>query len=71
MKKKLARVAAVAGIVTLMAVGFAGCKKVECDFCGEEKKCKTEEVFGEEMNICKDCEKDMEDLAEDMKDLFD
>lgn len=70
MKKKLTRVAVV-GIMALMMTGFAGCKKVECDFCGEEKKCKTEEMMGEEINICKDCEKDMEEIADEVKDLFD
>jgi len=67
MKKKLARVAVVAGITTLMMVGFAGCKKTECDFCGEEKRCSTEEFFGQEMNICKDCEEDMEDIGKMLK----
>lgn len=57
MKKKLARAAAIVGMMTMVALSAVGCgKKVECDFCGEVKKCKTETIFGEEIHYCSDCE---------------
>lgn len=67
MKKRLTRMMVLTGLLVVVAVGAVGCKKVECDFCGETKKCKTEEVFGEEVNICSDCEEDLEDLANAFK----
>ena len=49
-------------MVTIMGA-FAGCgTKAECDFCGEEKKCSTKTVFGEEINYCKDCENEINDM---------
>lgn len=62
MKKKLARAAAIAGMMTMVAFSAVGCgKKVECDFCGEVKKCKTETFLGEEINVCGDCQKELEE----------
>lgn len=64
MKKKLAKAAAVAGMMIMVALSAVGCgKKVECDFCGEVKKCKTETIFGEEIHYCSDCEKELEELG--------
>ena len=63
MKKRLVKLAALTGVLVMVAMGTMGCKKVECDFCGEMKKCSTEEVFGNEVNICKDCEEDLETLG--------
>lgn len=63
MKKKLARAAAIAGMMTMVALSAVGCgKKVECDFCGEVKKCKTETVLGQEIHYCSDCEKEIQEL---------
>ena len=50
---------------------FAACNMTECDFCGEKKNCETEEVFGKEINYCKDCEEDLEDISNGIGDLFD
>lgn len=64
MKKKLAKAAVVAGMMIMTALSVAGCgKKVECDFCGEVKKCKTETIFGEEIHYCSDCEKELQELG--------
>lgn len=39
----------------MMAVGcLTGCGK-KCDICGESGSVKTYEIFGEEINLCKDC----------------
>lgn len=79
MKKKTLKVVVVAGLLTLMMVGFAGCKKTECEGCGEMKSCSTyeSELLGE-LELCKDCksemkeaEKELEELADDFKNLLD
>lgn len=63
MKKRLTKVLVLTGLLVLMTTGLTGCGKKVCDICGEEARCKTEEVLGEEVNICKDCQEDLEDLA--------
>lgn len=63
MKKRLTKAVVLTSLLLTVALGAIGCKKVECDFCGETKRCSTTEIFGEEVNICKDCEKDLEDFA--------
>lgn len=64
MKKKLAKAAVAASMMIMVALSAVGCgKKVECDFCGEVKKCKTETIFGEEIHYCSDCEKELEELG--------
>ena len=78
MKKKTLKVVVVAGLLTLMMVGFAGCKKTECEGCGEMKSCSTyDSALLGEVELCKDCksemkeaEKELEELSEDLKDLF-
>lgn len=64
--RKFKKVVLVAAVAAMMTVGFAGCKKTECDYCEEEKKCKTEEVRGEKVSICEDCEKEMEEIVNDV-----
>ncbi len=54
MKKTLSLAVVVITIAVTMLIGCG--KKVECDFCHENKRCKTEEVLGKEINYCKDCE---------------
>lgn len=64
MKKKLARAIAITAAMITVALSTAGCgKKVECDFCGEMKKCKTMTLFGEDIHYCSDCEKLINSLA--------
>lgn len=67
MKRRMKKVLVLISVMAVLTVGFTGCGKKVCDFCGEEAKCKTEEVLGEEVNICKDCQKDLEDLADMFK----
>ena len=43
-------------LAAAIATMLASCgTKAECDFCGEEKTCKTKNVFGETVSICNDC----------------
>ncbi|MCM1103746.1 MAG: hypothetical protein NC409_06520 [Clostridium sp.] len=50
-------------MMMMVALSAVGCgKKVECDFCGEMKKCKTETFFGEEIHYCSDCEAEINAL---------
>lgn len=64
MRKRLRKFAALTGVLVMVAMSAVGCKKkAECDFCGETKKCKTETIFGEKVNICSDCEEALEALG--------
>lgn len=63
MKKRTSKLAALICTLAILAMCLGGCKKVECDFCGETKKCQTMEVFGEKVNICKDCKADLDALG--------
>lgn len=60
MKRFVVLLLALCMIFTLAACG----SKAKCDICGETKTCKTEEVLGEKINICRDCEKQLNDLAD-------
>ncbi|MCH5272721.1 MAG: hypothetical protein J1E35_03515 [Lachnospiraceae bacterium] len=62
MKRKLFRAAALLGILTTLSLSFAGCKKKECFFCGEEKKCKTYETLLGDIDVCRDCENEINSL---------
>ena len=39
-----------------MATGFVACGQKECGLCGEMGRCKTYEVLGEKIPVCKDCQ---------------
>ena len=59
MKKIIALLASV-----LLVASFAACgTKVPCSICGEEKSCKTVDMFGEKVYICSDCESGLNQLA--------
>lgn len=50
-------------IMSLCALALVGCKKkVVCDFCGETKMCTEKSVDGEKVNICDDCQKEINDF---------
>lgn len=68
MKKKLYRIMALVGLAAMMTVGFAGCKKSVCEWCGEEARCKTVylSLLGE-YNMCKDCEKLVAPISENLE----
>ena len=63
MRKKLSKVLAVASLTVVLAIGLTGCQKVECDLCGEKASCKSYELLGEKVNVCGDCQKDLEYLG--------
>ncbi len=70
MKKKLFRIAALVGLVAMMTVGLAGCKKTECEWCGEMKRCKTMylNMLGE-YNMCKECRELVAPISENYQEL--
>ncbi|MBQ9119539.1 MAG: hypothetical protein IJY09_05725 [Lachnospiraceae bacterium] len=70
MKKRIAKLTALTGLLVMVAMGTIGCKKVECDICGEKARCSTEKVLGQEINICKDCEEDLEDIGNSISSLL-
>lgn len=53
-------------LVVVFATMLTACGKFTCDLCGEEKSGKkyTEEVYGQEIEYCKDCHDQLEDLAD-------
>ena len=59
-------------VVVMMATLLTACGKFKCDVCGEEKSGKkyTEEILGEEIEMCKDCHEKAEELEEGLEDLF-
>ena len=56
-------------LVVMLASLLTACGKFECDLCGEEKSGKKhkEELLGEEVVICNDCYKELEELADGLK----
>ncbi len=58
-------------LAAVMALSLAACGKFKCDFCQEEKfgKINKTTIFDQEMQYCNDCKEDLQDLAEDLKDL--
>ena len=72
MKKLLLKIAVLAGLAAMMTVGFAGCKKTECEWCGEMKRCKTVylSLLGD-YNMCKDCEELVAPISENLEQFDD
>lgn len=57
MKKKIIVLVA---LVTVLGTCLVGCKKsVECDGCGEVKKCDSYEIFDEKIWLCDECYKEI------------
>lgn len=56
MKKRTSKLITLLCTLAIFAMCLGGCKKVECDICGETKKCQTKEVLGEKINVCDDCQ---------------
>ncbi len=64
MKRKLVKATVIVSAFMMLTMGLTGCKKkTECDFCGEVKRCSEEEIFGESVYICGDCEDALEELG--------
>lgn len=70
MKKRMLKITALVGLATLLTAGFAGCKKTECEWCGEMKRCKTVylSLLGE-YNMCEDCEELVAPISENLEEL--
>ncbi len=70
MKKKLLKIMALAGLAAMMMVGFAGCKKTECEWCGEMKRCETVylSLLGD-YNMCKECKELVAPISENLEAL--
>ena len=56
-------------LVVVAVTTLAACGKFTCDMCGEEKSGKkyTREMLGVEIEICKDCQKELEEFADTQK----
>lgn len=70
MKKRMLKITALVSLATLLTAGFAGCKKTECEWCGEMKRCKTVylSLLGE-YNMCEDCEELVAPISENLEEL--
>ena len=67
MKKKLTAVL----LLTLTVVSLTGCGKYKCDICGDEKFGfgNKHEIFGQEVILCGDCEKNWNDIKDGMSSI--
>lgn len=63
MRKKLSKVLAVASLTAVLMMTLTGCGKVECDLCGETAKCKSYELLGEKINVCGDCQAELDAIG--------
>lgn len=61
MKKRLVKVLALTGAIMMFATGCG--KVMECEMCGEEKKCSKVTYEGESAYLCGDCEEAFEAIA--------
>lgn len=52
--------------MTLMILMLTGCTKADCWWCGEEKWCGTMTIWGEEVPVCPACEREIEDVRNEM-----
>ena len=70
MKKKLYKALTLAGLMAIMVMGLAGCKKTECEWCGEMKRCKTVylSLLGD-YNMCKDCRELVAPISKNLEEL--
>lgn len=69
MKRKFLKIAAIVGMLTMM-VGFAGCKKTECEWCGEMRRCKSVylSLLGE-YNMCEECRELVAPISKNLEQL--
>ena len=72
MKKRMLKISALVSLAMLLTAGFAGCKKTECEWCGEMKRCKTVylSMLGE-YNMCEECERYTASMSENLEGLED
>lgn len=57
------RVVSIILTVIFMIAMLTSCEtKAKCDFCGEEKSCKTKTVLGDEIKVCNDCLDELNEL---------
>ena len=67
------KIVSIALVLVMLCSALVGCGKVkECELCGEEYKGKTYkgEVLGVEVEICKDCNKELKELEKEMEELL-
>ena len=64
MKKAVSKVLVIAMLATA-ALGLCSCGEThECDFCGEETKCKEKTMLDETVYVCDDCMDEIEDIQD-------
>ena len=65
--KRIVSLVLVVLILVTVAFSVCSCGKVECALCKEEvssMSAKKADVYGQEVTVCKDCYKQMQELAE-------
>ena len=63
--KKVVSIILVIAMLVISALGLCSCgKTTECDFCGEEKKCKAKFIVDEKVYVCDDCMDEVEDQVD-------
>ena len=58
-------------LAAVMALSLAACSKFKCDFCGEEKFGKVNQInfLGQDMQYCNDCKDDIQEFADALKNM--
>ena len=56
-------------LVVALATMLTACGKFDCGLCGEKKSGKKyqREILGQKVEICKDCNKGLEELSDALK----
>ncbi len=60
------RIISIIATVLLLASLLTACGKFECELCGKDSRGKkyTKEVLGREITYCKECNENLNDLAD-------
>lgn len=71
MKKRMSRIMVLVGLVAMMTAGFAGCKKTQCHYCEEMKRCKPYNDYAlGEMNLCEECTEAIAQQSKNMEEFL-
>ena len=72
--KRIISLALVAIMIFALTVTLCSCEKETCTLCREEKftmfMTEKENILGNKYYVCKDCEKELEEAADQIKDIL-